>query len=93
MMHAMRTTLTLDSAIAKQLKEIAHRSGKSFKHVVNETLREGLRRQRRGPARKGYRIRPASLGGVMPGIDLDKALAVADALEDIEIARKMQLRK
>ena len=89
----MRTTLTLDTAIAKQLKEIAHRSGKSFKLVVNETLREGLRRQRRGPAHKRYRIRATALGGVMPGIDLDKALAVADALEDVEIARKLQLRK
>jgi hypothetical protein len=29
----------------------------------------------------------------MPGINLDKALALADAIEDQEIAIKMQLRK
>lgn len=39
----MRTTLTLDDDIAKQLPEKARRSGESFKEVVNETLRRGLR--------------------------------------------------
>ena len=32
----MRTTLTIDDNIARQLKAIGHRSGKSFKAVVNE---------------------------------------------------------
>jgi hypothetical protein len=30
---------------------------------------------------------------VLPGIDLTKALRLADALEDDEIARKLELRK
>jgi hypothetical protein len=30
---------------------------------------------------------------VSPGIDLDKALALADAIEDEELATRMQLRK
>ena len=38
----MRTTLTLDEQIAKALKEVAHRTGKPFKQVVNEALRAGL---------------------------------------------------
>jgi hypothetical protein len=29
----------------------------------------------------------------VPGIDLTKALRLADALEDAEIARKLELRK
>jgi hypothetical protein len=40
-----------------------------------------------------YKVKPAALGGVSPGINLDKALALADAIEDQELARKMQLRK
>ena len=88
----MRTTLTIDDGIAQALKDLAHRSNKPFKQVVNETLRAGLsdagsRRPRR------YKIKPAALGGVSPGIDLDKALALADDLEDRELVRKMQLRK
>jgi hypothetical protein len=88
----MRTTLTIDDHIASALKELAHRSGKPFKQVVNDTLRAGLSatppRQRRP-----YKVKPAALGGVAPGINLDKALALADAIEDQELATKMQLRK
>jgi hypothetical protein len=88
----MRTTLTIDDAIAKALKDLAHRSNKPFKQVVNEPLRAGLS----APAArksKRYKVKPAALGGVLPGIDLDKALALADAIEDQELAAKMRLRK
>jgi hypothetical protein len=88
----MRTTLTIDDRIAKALKDLAHMSSKSFKQVVNETLREGL--SARGEHKsKGYKVKPAALGGVSPGVNLDKALALADAIEDQELASKMQLRK
>ena len=89
----MRTTLTIEDRIARDLKEIAHRSGKPFKAVVNETLQAGLAagKERRKPTR--YRLPAVSLGGVRHDIDLDKALALADALEDEELVRKMELRK
>ena len=89
----MRTTLTLEDRIARELKEIAHRSGKPFKAVVNETLRAGLAERQKGGKAKRYRLRPASLGAVRQGIDLDKALALADSLEDEELIRKTELRK
>jgi plasmid stability protein len=88
----MRTTLTIDDATAKALKDLAHRSNRSFKEVVNEILRAGLSAGRARMA-KPYRVKPASLGGVAPGIDLDKALALADALEDQETAAKIERRK
>jgi hypothetical protein len=88
----MRTTLTIDDGIARTLEELAHRSGKPFKQVVNETLRAGLGAT--GARRsKPYRVQPAALGGVLPGVNLDKALALADAIEDQELMAKMQLRK
>ena len=89
----MRTTLTLDEQIAKALKIVAHRSGKPLKHVVNETLRAGLAAAHAPGRARPYRLKPASLGGVLPGIDLDKALRLAGRLEDQEIARKLALRK
>jgi hypothetical protein len=88
----MRTTLTIDDAIARALKDLAHRSGKPFKQVVNETLRAGLRPPS-GRTAKRYKVKPAALGGVRPGVNLDKALVLADAIEDQELAAKMQLRK
>jgi hypothetical protein len=89
----MRTTLTIDDRIAKALKALAHRSGKPFRQVLNETLKAGLA-AREVPARPTpYRVKPVSLGGVVPGVDLTKALRLAASLEDAEIARKLELRK
>ncbi|HUO85623.1 MAG TPA: DUF2191 domain-containing protein [Thermoanaerobaculia bacterium] len=89
----MRTTLTIDDHLARDLKEIAHRSGKSFKVVVNEALQAGLIAGggRRRP--KPYRLDPASLGEVRGDIDLDKALALADSLEDEALAGKIEQNK
>lgn len=88
----MRTTLTLDPDVAADLKRRARRSGRAFRDVVNEALRIGLRAQT-SPAARRYRLHPVSLGGVAPGIDLDRALRLADALEDEAIARKLEMRK
>ena len=92
MMSRMRTTLTIDDGIARALKELAHRSNKPFKQVVNETLRAGLSTAAARQSKR-YKVQPAALGGVSPGVNLDKALALADAIEDQELATKMQLRK
>jgi len=89
----MRTTLTLDDDLFTRLKEISYRTGQSFKAVVNEALRAGLAARSAPPAARRYRVEPKPLGGVQPGIDLDKALRLADALEDEGIARKLELRK
>ena len=88
----MRTTLTLDDRIAKALKTLAHRSGKPFKQVVHETLQTGLA-AKEAPKPQAYRLKPVSLGGVLPGVNVDKALRLAAAIEDEEIARELDLRK
>jgi len=89
---AMRTTLTIDDRIAKVLKESAYRSGRSFKEVVNETLRKGLDAERTVNP-KPYRLKPASLGRAAAGMDLRKALLLADRIEEEEVARKLEMRK
>jgi hypothetical protein len=78
--------------VARTLKELAHRSGKPFTQVVNETLRAGLGASGARRSRP-YKVKPAALGGVTPGVNLDQALALADAIEDQELTTKMQLRK
>ena len=88
----MRTTLTLDQDVAAALKRLSQRSGRAFKQVVNEALRAGLRAQAAPPARR-YRLKPVSLGGAAPGVNLDHALRLADALEDEVLAAKLALRK
>lgn len=88
----IRTTMTLELDIADALKRRAKRTGQPFRRNVNEVIRLGLLAEKSRPAR-AYRIKPRSLGGVAPGIDLDRSLRLADALEDEAQARKLELRK
>jgi hypothetical protein len=59
---------------------------------VDRTLRAGLRAGGlRRPKQQMFRERACSLGA--PRVALDKALALAAALEDEEIVREFTLRK
>lgn len=87
----MRTTLTIDDNIGRQLKELAHRQGKSFKQVVNEVLRRGLVGSVQ-EVRGTYTIEPSALGA-RADVDLIKAMQLAGDLEDEELARKLSMRK
>jgi len=84
--------VTLDGDVAGELKRLAQKRGRSMKEVINETLRAGLL-ARRAPSGRPYRLEPVALGGVVPGVDLDRALRLADALEDEALARKIEQRK
>lgn len=88
----MRTTLTIDDALAEALKNKAHESGKPFKQVVNETLLNGLANASQRESAP-YRLTTVSMGKAAAGINLDKALELADELEDMAIKAKLELRK
>jgi hypothetical protein len=89
----MRTTLTIDDKVANELRKKAYQSGKSFKEVVNRTLQAGIQAEHGSPRSRPLKIKPVSLGGVLPGINMDKALRLADEIEEMEIAGKLRLRK
>jgi len=89
----MLTTLTLDDRLEVELKKRAAESGRSFKETVNAVIAKGLAVEIGQRRAEPYHIEPVSLGGVRPGVNLDKALALADALDDEERARKLELRK
>ncbi len=87
----MCTTVTIDDRLDKELREIAKRTNKSYKQVVNETLHRGLAAPRY--SKRKYRLKPSSLGEPDPIYDLSKSLQLADQLEDEELVRKLNLRK
>lgn len=89
----MRTTLTIEDALAKELKELVRRSGRSFKQVVNDALRAGIRGLRIANTSRLYGLIPQSMGDVDSRFNLDKALLLRDRLEDEKLARKLMLRK
>ena len=77
----MRTTLTLDDDVAEKLRQIAHRSGRSFKEVVNDALRRGLSTGAKPPAKKpAFKVRPHA-SGFRAGVDIGKFNQLVDDLE------------
>lgn len=88
----MRTTLTLDDRLLADLKQISLDSGRPLKVVVNETLRAGLQGQKL--TRKGrYRLQPAAMGKPLVAGGLEKALQLADDIEDMAIISELEQRK
>lgn len=88
----MRTTFRIDDALLEELRRQAHGENVSLTGLLNRLLRAGMLTQhRRSPRRRRYREETHAMGA--PRVDLGKALALAAALEDDEIAREMGLRK
>ena len=85
----MRTTVTLDPDVERLLRDAMRERGISFKQALNQAARDGLVRARR-PRAKRFVQKTYAMGAIQ-GVNLDKALALADALEDEERIRKMQL--
>jgi hypothetical protein len=65
--------------------------GISFKEALNEAARTGLRRKELKRAQKF--VQKTFRMGQGQEFRWDKALAVADAIEDQELSRKLTLRK
>lgn len=77
----MRTTLTLDDDLAEALNRAARLTGRSFKAVVNDTLRRGLAQSGSGTAGlEPFVVEPQSCGW-MPGIDPLRLNQLVDGLE------------
>jgi hypothetical protein len=76
----VRTTLTLDEDVAARLKGEARKSGKPFKQVVNETLREGLARHPAKEKIPPFKVEARRMG-LRPGLSYD---CVGELLEQIE---------
>lgn len=87
----MRTTVTLEPDVEALLRRQMKRKGLSFKKALNQAIRTGLSAPAPRASRP-YRL-PTFRMGFRPETALDKALSLAAALEDEEIARKLSLRK
>ena len=77
----MRTTLTLDDDVSIQLKTLQRKQQKSFRDLVNEVLRIGLRQISAPPSgKKTFRTKTVDLGRCMYGSvdDVAEVFAVAE---------------
>lgn len=77
----MRTTITLEEDVAASLKRFGKRRGLKFKVLVNEVLREGIKRMMPPAKKRGeYRTRSVELGSCRAASvdNIAEVLAVAE---------------
>ena len=76
----MRTTIRIDDALYREVKERAARSGRTVAAVLEDAVRRGLNPADRG-ARSPFVVQ-ASGSGLRPGVDLASNAGVSDVMEE-----------
>ena len=82
----MRTTVTIDPDVEALLKKAMRERGVPFKQVLNDAVRDGLR----GRSKPAPRYDPPTFRMGKPLVDLTKANALSDDLEDAELAARLR---
>lgn len=81
MIKFMRTTLTIDDDISAKLKaKLKNSADKTFKDIVNETLRLGLLAEKDLKKEKKFRVHSRPLG-IIKGLNYDN---IGELIERIE---------
>lgn len=78
--------MTIEDSLFAEIRRRMRERGTTFKDTVNELIRRGL--QSNGDA-EPY-VTPTFRMGARPDVDLDKALALAGALEDGEVLHELE---
>lgn len=82
----MRTTITLDDDVAIELERRQRAGNRSFKDIVNETLRAGLYPALATSDRALRYTQPRSVGTAPDIADVSAVLAVLDEGKHVRIA-------
>ena len=91
MIACMRTTVTLDPDVERLIRDAMRERSVSFKEALNQAARDGLQAKELKRSRRF--IQKTFRMGESQGFRWDKALTIADAIEDEELARKISLNK
>lgn len=89
----MRTTITLEDNLYKEIKNISYSRNISVKMAINLVLAAGLSYIKSRPEGQEYNQQTFSLGKPYSEYDLIKALEAASDLEVAETKRKLEMRK
>lgn len=84
MLLCMRTTLDINDELLRRAKTYATEHGQSLKAVVEDALRERLRRRTAMGPRPPSRVPTFSGRGLQPGVDLTDNASVLDLMDDAE---------
>lgn len=77
----MRTTIRIDEALYREAKATAAQTGRTVSSVIEDAVRESLRRSHDEP-REAPPLPTFGGTGVMPGVDLTSNAAVREMMDD-----------
>lgn len=77
----MRTTVRLDETLMREAKRYAAEQEKTLTKVIEEALREKLRRKPCKP--QHFELRTFDSGGLRPGVNLDDNAATRDLMDGL----------
>jgi Arc/MetJ family transcription regulator len=77
----MRTTIRIDDALYREVKQRAATSGRTVAAVLEDAVRRGLNPMDEG-SRDRFTVQSTGAGGLRPGVDLSCNAALAEAMDD-----------
>ncbi|UCF20421.1 MAG: type II toxin-antitoxin system VapB family antitoxin [Gemmatimonadota bacterium] len=77
----MRTTVRLDDALMRDVKQYAAEEGMTLTAVLHRALRELLARRRSLEDRERVPLPSFAGAGLQPGVDLDDSAALIELME------------
>ena len=83
----MRTTISLEDRLARQVRRKAAAQGVSVSAFIAKTLDDALKR-RSPTVQRPFRLITVGVGGPRPGIDLDRSRAI-EAADDETLFRPL----
>lgn len=78
----MRTTVRLDDHLLKEAKQFAARTGRTLTAVIEDALREALRRSQKPPKRPQLQLPTFRGKGLRPGVDLDATASLSEVMDE-----------
>ena len=82
--------MTLDADVERLLRTAMRERGTSFKEALNQAVRDGFSKTR--PKKRKFVQKTYDMGAAQL-FRWDKALSIAEAMEDEELVRRMALDK
>jgi Arc/MetJ family transcription regulator len=78
---SVRTTIRIDDALYREVKQRAATSGRTVAAILEDAVRRGLNPTDHA-LRDRFTVRTTGAGGLRPGVDLSSNAALAEALDD-----------
>jgi hypothetical protein len=78
----MRTTVRLDPHLLAEAKTFAAANGRTLTALIEDALRESLRRRGAKRAKSVVKLPTFQGKGLQPGVDLDNSAALLDLMEN-----------